>query len=94
MTSIEDDYMVEQVPTTASDPALSDAILPRTPETGRFGFNTQGFDRTDHILIEVSLPIIDQIFGRRIAGERLSKLLRALRTARMLGDDAMQDSPQ
>lgn len=67
MTLIEHDHMIE---------AFGNTVLPGTSETGPFGFDTQGFDRTYYILIEVRRPIEDQIFRRGIIRECLSQLLR------------------
>ena len=93
MTSSEDDYMVEQVSKTASNPALGNTVLPRTPETSSFRLDAQCFDRTYDFLIEVRSSIEDQILWREIAGECFSQLLSNPRTVRMLGDIAMQNFP-
>jgi hypothetical protein len=34
---IEDDHMVEQVPTAVADPAFGNTVLPRTSEAGSLG---------------------------------------------------------
>ena len=66
MTLIENDYMIEQVPTAVANPALSNAVLPRTPEAGSFGLEVQCLDGTDDLsIVEVRGPVKDQVFPGR-----------------------------
>jgi len=93
MTSIEYDYMVKQVSTTASDPALGNSVLPRTPEAGSFRLDAQCLDGTDDVLIEVRGPVENQVAWRRVIGECFAQLLCNPPAARMAGDTPVQDSP-
>ena len=66
MTLIQNNYMVEQIPTTITNPALSNAVLPRTPEAGSFGLEVQCLDGTDDLsIVEVRGPVKDQVFPGR-----------------------------
>jgi len=76
MTFVQHDDMIEQVSSTVANPALGNAVLPRTSETSSLGFDAQGLDRVYHLTVEVRRPIKDQVFRRRIVGESLSQLLR------------------
>ena len=93
MTLIQNNYMVEQIPTAIPDPALGNAVLPRTSETGPFRLDAQRLDGTDDVLIEVRCPIEDQILRRRIVGECFAQLLSNPRAARVAGNLPMQNSP-
>ena len=62
---IHNDHMVEQVPTTASDPALSDAILPRSSETGSLRLDTETLHAADHFAIKVRGPVENQIISAK-----------------------------
>ena len=93
MTSIEDDYMAEQIPVTASDPALSNAVLPRASEAGSFWPDAQCLDGTDELLIEVCGSVEDQIARRGIEGECFAQLLRDPGTVRMASNFPMQNTP-
>jgi hypothetical protein len=93
MTSIEDDHMIEQIAAAVANPALSNPVLPRTPEAGPFRLDTQSLDGTDDLFIKVSRPIENQIPRGGIVGECFAQLLRNPRTVRMLGDVTMQNLP-
>jgi hypothetical protein len=85
MPFIQDDHMVKQISSTASDPALGNTILPRTSETGSFRLDAQCLNGTDDALTEVRSPIEDQILRRRIVGECFAQLLRNPCATRMTG---------
>ena len=53
ITLIEDDHMIEQIPAAVANPALSNAVLPRTPEAGPFRLDTQSLDSTDDLFINL-----------------------------------------
>ena len=93
MASIEYNYWIEQVPAAVTDPALGNAVLPRTLKASPLRGDAQGFDRVDHLSIEVRRPIKDQIFRRGIVGECFSQLLYNPGSRRMSSDLPMQDSP-
>src|SRR5450759_4096274 len=75
MPFVENDDMVEQVPTAVSDPTLRDAILPRTLEAGPFGLDAEASDCVDHFFIEVRSAIKDQEFRGRVERKCLAQLL-------------------
>jgi hypothetical protein len=68
MLSIENDYMIEQIPPAATNPALSDAILPRTLKTGAHRLDTEAINGADDFLVKVGGSIEDRIFWRGIVG--------------------------
>jgi hypothetical protein len=61
MPLIENKHMIEQVSSTAADPAFRDTILPRASETGSFGFDAEASHGTDDIFIEIHGPVENQI---------------------------------
>jgi hypothetical protein len=75
MPFIEHDHMVEQIAAAVSDPAFSDAILPRTAEAGSFRLNAKTFDGIDNFFIELCAAIEDQVLRCRVVRERLTQLL-------------------
>src|ERR1035438_356570 len=48
MPFIDDNHMVEQVPTTAADPSFCNAVLPRTSEAGPLWLNVEARHPVDH----------------------------------------------
>ena len=92
MPFVENDDMVEQLPTAVPDPSLCDAILPRNSEAGPNGLNTETLHCLDHFFIEASATIEDQIAGRRIVGECLAQLLNDSGAGRMFGRIAVKDT--
>ena len=93
MTLIQNNDMIEQIPAAITNPALSNAVLPRTSEAGSFRLDAQSLDGTDDVLIEVRGPIEDQILRRGIVGECFSKLLHDPGAAWMASNLPMQDPP-
>ena len=91
MTLIEDDHIVKQIPAAVANPALSNPVLPRTPEADSFRLDTQNLYSTDDLFIKVGRPIENQIPRGEIVGECLLQLLRDPRTVRMFGDVEMQN---
>jgi hypothetical protein len=93
MTLIENDDMIEQIPAAVANPALCNAILPRTSEARSFRFDAQRLDCTDHLLIEVRGSIENQVLGSGIVGECFTQLLHDPRTTWMVSNFPVQDSP-
>jgi hypothetical protein len=93
VTLIQDDYVVEQIPSTAADPALGDTVLPRTSEAGSLWLDAQRLDCLDYLSIEVRSSIKDQVFRSGIVGECFAQLLRYPSTGRMPCHIAMKDTP-
>ena len=61
MPRIEHDHVVEQIATAVADPALSDTVLPRTPEAGSLGLDTKALHRFEHLVVELCASIKDQV---------------------------------
>ena len=93
MLLVQNNHMIEQVAAAAADPALGDAVLPRTPKTGPLGLDAEALDRFDHLRIEAGAAIKDQVAGRRVIWKCLAQLLNYPCAGRMLGHIAMQDPP-
>jgi hypothetical protein len=66
MPLIEDNHMVEQFAAAVSDPALGDAILPRTAEAGSFWLDAEALDGIDDLFIELRAAIKDQVARRGV----------------------------
>jgi hypothetical protein len=85
--------MVQQIPSTASHPPLSDAILPWTPERSSLGNDPCRFHGCDHLKPELLIAIKDQIFVRCFKWKRFAQLLNDPTARRMLRDVNVQDAP-
>ena len=92
VTLIEDDHMVEQIPAAVADPALCNAILPRTSETSTLGLDAEALYSGNDLSAEVRTAIKDQIARRRFVRKCLPQLLNNPRAGRMLGHIAMKDA--
>jgi hypothetical protein len=68
MPFIKDDDMIEQIPATVADPALSAPVLPQTAEAGLLRLDAEVLDRVDHFTVEVCTAIEDQVFGSQVVG--------------------------
>ena len=68
--------MAEQIPAAVADPALRNAVLPRTSEAGPLGLNAETLYGLDDIFLELCAAIKDQILGNRVIRERFAQLLR------------------
>jgi|GEM_PF-2767586 len=91
MSFIEGNYMVEKFSTAASDPALSNSILPRTLEACPFGFDSARYQKILYVIAEFLVSIKYHIpVGIRV-WECLSKLLHYPGTGRMLCHVEMKD---
>ena len=85
--------MVEQIPAAVTDPALGDAVLPRTSEAGPLGLDAEALHGVDHLRIEAGTAIKDQVAGCGIIRECLTQLLNDPGAGWVLGHVAVQDSP-
>ncbi len=92
MPFVEDDHVVEQIAAAVADPALGDAILPRTSVVGSLGLNAEVLDHADHFFIELCATIKDQVAGRGVVRECLAQLLNNPRAGRVFGHIAMKDA--
>jgi len=91
MSFIEGNYMVQKFSTAASDPALSNSILPRTLEACPFGFDATGYQQIRHILVELRISIQNRIAAGTRFRESFSQLLNYPRIGRMFRDIEMKD---
>jgi hypothetical protein len=90
---IENNHMIEQISSTAADPAFRDAILPRASETGSFGFDAEALHGSGDIFIEIRGPVENQIPRRGIVGECFPQLLCDPSATRTVGDSPMKNAP-
>ena len=68
MPFIQHNDMIEQVPAATANPAFCDTILPETSEAHPFGSDTETLHETDHLFIEISGPVEEQIFVEQSYG--------------------------
>lgn len=54
MRPVEDDYLVEQIPSAVTDSALLNTVLPRALETGPLGLNAEGLNGRDNFFAKVA----------------------------------------
>src|SRR5208283_1666782 len=92
MAFIQCNHVVQEVSSSASHPALRDAILPRTAEGSSLGNNPRGFHRCDHLEPELLIAIKDQVFARRFKWKCLAQLLDDPSARRVLRDVDVQDA--
>ena len=90
---IENDHMVEQIAAAITDPALGNAVLPRTSEAGPIGLDAEALHCVDNLFIELCAAIKDQIARSRIVGECLTQLLNNPGASWMPGHIAVKDTP-
>ena len=89
---IQDDYVVEQVPTVAADPSFCNTVLPWASEAGPLRLNAEALYRIDHIFVEIRAAIKDQVSGRGVERKRLAQLLNNPGARGMFGHIAMENS--
>ena len=58
---VQNSHVLKQVPTHTPDPALSDALLPRTAKSSSDWFDVAFSDRRDDISRELRVPVEDQV---------------------------------
>ena len=75
MPFIQHDHMVEQIVTATADPALGDAVLPRTAEADPLGLDAKALHCVDDFLIEARAAIKNQVARGRVKGKGFAKLL-------------------
>jgi len=75
MAFVQHDDMIEQVAATVPNPALSEAVLPRTLEARSLRLDVQGLDRAHNFMVEVRGPVKNQVARRRVIGECFAQLL-------------------
>src|SRR2546423_1618436 len=75
VTLVEDDRVIEQFATHASDPALCDTVLPRASEGRPRGAQAEGIHRCEDPVAEYRVPVDDQMARGGIMRERFAQLL-------------------
>jgi hypothetical protein len=70
MAFIENDHMVKEIAAAVADPALRDAVLPRTAETSSLRLNAKALDGLDDLFIELCASVKDQVTRRGVVRER------------------------
>ncbi len=72
MTFAKDHDMLEELPTTAPDPALRCAVLPGTAMRDAVWLRTHRLDELDYCSAENRVVIKDEIFGRGVIRESVA----------------------
>ena len=63
MPLIEDDHMVEQIPSAVAGPVLCNAILPGASEAGPLGLDSKALHRDDHLWVKILARSKIRYFG-------------------------------
>lgn len=93
MALVEDDHVVEQVPTATADQAFRHPVLPRTLEAGPLRLDAEEPDRLNHFIVEVRTAVEDQEFQCGVVWKSLAQLLAHPHAGRMSGHIEVQDAP-
>jgi hypothetical protein len=75
MVLVQSNDVVEQIPSAAADPALSNTVLPRAPDGSLRGDDLHGSNRGWHFQSILCIVIKDEELGGRLLREGLSQLL-------------------
>ena len=92
MLFVHDDHTVEQIPAAVADPALGNAVLPRTSKAGPLRLDAEGLHGVDRLRVEAGTAIKHQVAGRGVVWERLAQLLDYPRAGRVLCHITVQDT--
>jgi hypothetical protein len=92
MPLIDHDYVVEQVSSAATNPSLSDSVLPRTSEASPFAMDAEAIHRADRFVVEVRCTVEDQVAWNRVPWKGLPQFLDNPCAGRVFGDAAAQDA--
>jgi hypothetical protein len=93
MCFIEYNHMVQKITATGANETLGHAVLPRTFESSSHRLQPDGLDGFPDLGIEDRVPVVDQVFLRRIVGKCFTKLLRNPRASWMPRDVEAQHTP-
>ncbi|HYA88377.1 MAG TPA: hypothetical protein VEI57_15080, partial [Nitrospirota bacterium] len=91
MSLVEDEYMIQKISATASNPALGDSILPGRLETDLLGFDASGHQQIHRVLVELRISIQNRIAVGTRFRESFAQLLNYPRTRRIFRDIEMED---
>ena len=86
---VQNDHVVEQLPTHTSNPALSDAVLPRTSKGGSDRFRAVLFDGRDDLRGELRAAVKDQESVRLIVSPGFAQLQYDSEDDRLTGHVAL-----
>jgi hypothetical protein len=75
MVLVQSNDVVEQIPSAAADPALSNTVLPRAPDGSLRGDDLHGSNRGWNFQSILCIVIKDEELGGRLIREGLSQLL-------------------
>jgi len=90
MPYVQNDDVIQQIPSAIFHPAFGDAVLPRASEVDLLRSDAEAFHRADDLLVEVRSAIEDQIIRRCIVRKCFAQLLRDPQTTWMPGDVAVE----
>src|SRR3982751_2695157 len=90
MASVQNDVVVEALPSDRADESLGVWILPGTLRCRQNLLDTQRLDSQSNLSTVSAVPIADEITGSLSVCERFYNLLRGPSSGRMLGDMEMQ----
>jgi hypothetical protein len=93
VTFIEHDYLVQQFPAVAADPAIRDSILPGTPKGGSDQLAAQVFKHLCCFSDVFAVTVKEQIARCGISRESLSNLLRDPGAGGMFRGIEVEDLP-
>src|ERR1700690_2099535 len=88
---VQRDYVIETIPACTADPALCDAVLPRTAHARSHGFDAGGAQETDHLRAELRVAIQNDVAVTIRIRECLAKLLHDPLGRRVHGHVEMQN---
>ena len=88
---VENEYVIQKISATASNPAFRDSILPGTSETDALGFDATGYQQIRDILVKLRISIQNRITVGTRFRESLPQLLNYPRIRRMFRDIEMED---
>jgi len=68
MASIQHDPVIERISSVATDPAFSDAVLPRTSEARSLGLDAKALHSSGRLFVEARVPVENQTSRGEIKG--------------------------
>src|ERR1035441_1368793 len=93
MPPIENDHVVEQIPSAGAYPAFRNTVLPWTSEARPLWLDAETLHCLDHFIIELWAAIKDQLARGRVVRERLAQLLNDPCTRRMASHIPVKNTP-
>jgi hypothetical protein len=90
---VQSDDVVEEIPPTAFDPALGNAVLPRTLDGGSHARHVHGTNRSGNYQPVLLVMIEEEELGSGLIGKSFSELLDDPTAGGMPGDIEVDDAP-